>query len=217
MIMKAFKNFTGIVVPLDRPNVDTDAIIPKQYLKSIKRTGFGSNLFDEWRYLDAGESGGDHLKRRENPDFVLNQPRYSGAKILLGRENFGCGSSREHAIWSFLDYGINVIIAPSFADIFYSNSFKNGLLPIMLHTDVIDKLFAATAETVGFTLTINLENLSITTPAGGSISFELDKSLQERLLQGIDDIGLTLSRADEIRDYEAKRKQQAPWLFAETS
>jgi 3-isopropylmalate/(R)-2-methylmalate dehydratase small subunit len=215
--MQAFKNFTGIVAPLDRPNVDTDAIIPKQYLKSIKRTGFGPNLFDEWRYLDAGEPGDDHTKRRENPDFVLNQPRYREAKILLGRENFGCGSSREHAIWSFLDYGISVIIAPSFADIFYSNAFKNGLLPITLELDVIDKLFAATTETSGYALSIDLDNLVITTPEGENYHFELDKGLQDRLFQGLDDIGLTLSHADEIRDYEAQRKQQTPWLFAGTS
>jgi len=213
--MKAFKNFTGIVVPLDRPNVDTDAIIPKQYLKSIKRTGFGPNLFDEWRYLDAGEPGDDHSNRRENPDFVLNQPRYRDARILLGRENFGCGSSREHAIWSFLDYGISVIIAPSFADIFYSNSFKNGLLPITLDVDVIDKLFEKITVTVDYALTIDLEKLSITTPEDDNFSFELDKGLQERLLQGMDDIDMTLSRTDEIRDYEIKRKQQAPWLFAD--
>jgi 3-isopropylmalate/(R)-2-methylmalate dehydratase small subunit len=213
--MKAFKSFTGIVAPLDRPNVDTDAIIPKQYLKSIKRTGFGPNLFDEWRYLDAGEPGEDHSKRRENPDFVLNQPRYRKAQILLGRENFGCGSSREHAVWSFLDYGISVIIAPSFADIFYSNSFKNGLLPVALDADVIDKLFETTIATVDYMLAIDLEKLSITTPEGDSFSFELDKGLQERLLQGLDDVGSTLSRADEIRDYEAKRKQQVPWLFSE--
>ena len=211
--MQAFKNFTGIVAPLDRPNVDTDAIIPKQYLKSIKRTGFGPNLFDEWRYLDAGEPGDDHTKRRENPDFVLNQPRYREAQILLGRENFGCGSSREHAIWSFLDYGISVIIAPSFADIFYSNAFKNGLLPITLGLDVIDKLFSATTETAGYALSIDLDNLAVTAPEGEDYHFELDKGLQDRLLQGLDDIGLTLSHADEIRDYEVQRKQQTPWLF----
>ena len=213
--MKAFKNFTGIVVPLDRPNVDTDAIIPKQYLKSIKRTGFGPNLFDEWRYLDTGEPGDDHSNRRENPDFVLNQPRYREARVLLGRENFGCGSSREHAVWSFLDYGIEVIIAPSFADIFYSNSFKNGLLPITLDAEVIDKLFDNIAATVDYALAIDLEKLTITTPGGDSFPFELDKGLQERLLQGMDDIAMTFSRTDEIRDYEAQRKQQVPWLFAE--
>ena len=211
--MQAFKNFTGIVAPLDRPNVDTDAIIPKQYLKSIKRTGFGPNLFDEWRYLDAGEPGDDHTKRRENPDFVLNQPRYREAKILLGRENFGCGSSREHAIWSFLDYGISVIIAPSFADIFYSNAFKNGLLPITLGFDVIDKLFSATTETAGYTLSIDLDNLAVTTPEGEDYHFELDKGLQDRLLQGLDDIGLTLEHTDDIKAYEQRRQQETPWLF----
>ena len=213
--MKVFKNFTGVVVPLDRPNVDTDAIIPKQYLKSIKRSGFGPNLFDEWRYLDAGEPGDDHSNRRENPDFVLNQPRYRDARVLLGRENFGCGSSREHAVWSFLDYGIEVIIAPSFADIFFSNSFKNGLLPITLDVDVIDKLFGEVTATADYALAIDLEKLTITTPEGDIFPFELDKGLQQRLLQGMDDIGMTLSHADVIRDYETNRKQEAPWLFAE--
>jgi len=213
--MKVFENFTGVVVPLDRPNVDTDAIIPKQYLKSIKRTGFGPNLFDEWRYLDAGEPGDDHSNRRENPDFILNQPRYREAKVLLGRENFGCGSSREHAVWSFLDYGIEVIIAPSFADIFYSNSFKNGLLSITLDGDVIDKLFEATLATDDYQLTIDLENLSVSTPDGDNYLFELENGLQERLLKGMDDISIALSHSDDIRDYEAKRKQEAPWLFAE--
>jgi len=211
--MKVFKSFTGIVAPLDRPNVDTDAIIPKQYLKSIKRTGFGPNLFDEWRYLDTGEPGDDHSKRRENPDFVLNQPRYREAQILLARENFGCGSSREHAVWAFLDYGISVVIAPSFADIFNSNSFKNGLLSITLDGDVIDKLFESTFSTDNYQLTIDLENLSVSTPEGDNYLFELENGLQERLLQGMDDISMTLSLSDEIRDYEAKRKQQAPWLF----
>jgi len=215
--MKVFKSFTGIVAPLDRPNVDTDAIIPKQYLKSIKRTGFGPNLFDEWRYLDAGEPGDDHSKRRENPDFVLNQPRYREAQILLARENFGCGSSREHAVWAFLDYGISVVIAPSFADIFNSNSFKNGLLSITLDNDVIDKLFVSTFATDNYQLTINLENLSVSTPEGDDYHFELENGLQERLLQGMDDISMTLSLSDEIRDYEMKRKQQAPWLFQDTS
>ena len=213
--MKVFKNFTGVVVPLDRPNVDTDAIIPKQFLKSIKRSGFGPNLFDEWRYLDAGEPGDDHSNRRENPDFVLNQARYRDARVLLGRENFGCGSSREHAVWSFLDYGIEVIIAPSFADIFFSNSFKNGLLPITLDVDVIDKLFGEVTATADYALAIDLEKLTITTPEGDIFPFELDKGLQQRLLQGMDDIGMTLSHADVIRDYETNRKQEAPWLFAE--
>lgn len=213
--MKAFKSFTGIVAPLDRPNVDTDAIIPKQYLKSIKRTGFGPNLFDEWRYLDAGEPGEDHSKRRENPEFVLNQSRYKNTEILLARENFGCGSSREHAVWSFLDYGISVIIAPSFADIFYSNSFKNGLLPITLKVEVIDKLFEATNTTVDYALTIDLENLLLITPEAEKLTFELDANLQNRLLQGLDDIAKTLSFSAEIQDYEIKRQQQVPWLFTE--
>ncbi len=213
--MQVFRSFTGIVAPLDRSNVDTDAIIPKQYLKSIKRTGFGPNLFDEWRYLDAGEPGDDNTKRRENPDFVLNQPRYREAQILLARENFGCGSSREHAVWSFLDYGIGVIIASGFADIFYSNAFKNGLLPITFELSVIDKLFAATTATTGYELSIDLENLAVATPAGESYHFELDKGLQDRLLNGLDDIALTLSYVEDIRNYEAQRRQQAPWLFAE--
>ncbi len=214
--MKVFKSFTGIVAPLDRPNVDTDTIIPKQYLKSIKRTGFGPNLFDEWRYLDAGESGDDHSRRKENPDFVLNQARYKEAQILLARENFGCGSSREHAVWAFLDYGFSVVIAPSFADIFHSNSFKNGLLSITLDTGVIDKLFESTLATDNYQLTIDLENLSISTPEGDNYHFELENGVKERLLQGMDDISVTLSHSDEIRDYEMKRKQQAPWLFSET-
>ncbi len=211
--MKIFKSFTGIVAPLDRPNVDTDTIIPKQYLKSIKRTGFGPNLFDEWRYLDAGEPGDDHSKRKENPDFILNQPRYKEAQILLARENFGCGSSREHAVWAFLDYGFSVVIAPSFADIFYSNSFKNGLLSITLDAGVIDKLFESTLATDNYQLTIDLENLSISTPDGDNYYFELENGVQERLLQGMDDISMTLSLSDEIRDYETKRKQDVPWLF----
>ena len=211
--MKAFRNFTGIVAPLDRSNVDTDAIISKQYLKSIKRTGFGPNLFDDWRYLDAGELGDDHSIRTKNPDFVLNQARYKEAQILLARENFGCGSSREHAVWAFLDYGISVIIAPSFADIFYSNSFKNGLLSIILDAGVIDKLFESILETDNYQLTIDLENLSVSTPEGDNFSFELENGVQERLLQGLDDISMTLSLTDEIRRYEIKRKQQVPWLF----
>ena len=211
--MKVFKSFTGIVAPLDRPNVDTDTIIPKQYLKSIKRTGFGPNLFDDWRYLDAGEPGDDHSKRKENPDFVLNQARYKEAQILLARENFGCGSSREHAVWAFLDYGFSVVIAPSFADIFHSNSFKNGLLSITLDGDVIDKLFVSTFATGNYQLTIDLENLCVSTPEGDNYHFELENGVKERLLQGIDDISMTLSLSDEIRDYEIKRKQEAPWLF----
>ena len=215
--MKVFESFTGIVAPLDRPNVDTDTIIPKQYLKSIKRTGFGPNLFDEWRYQDVGESGDDHSKRKENPDFVLNQARYKDAQILLARENFGCGSSREHAVWAFLDYGFSVVIAPSFADIFHSNSLKNGLLPITLDADVVDKLFAATKDTVDFALTIDLENLFVLTPEGEKIPFELDKGIQQRLLQGLDDVSITLTHAGDIKRYEENRKKEVPWLFPDSA
>ncbi len=212
MEMQAFKNFTGIVAPLDKSNVDTDAIIPKQYLKSIERTGFGVNLFDQWRYFDTYEPGEAPVKRRENPAFVLNQRRYKDAKILLARENFGCGSSREHAVWAFLDYGINVIIASSFADIFYSNALKNGLLPIALNAAVVDQLFADVAETEGYALAVDLNRLALTTPSGGEITFLLAKDMRERLLQGLDDIAVTLAFASEIRRYEARRIREAPWL-----
>jgi len=211
--MKAFKTVTGIVVPLDRSNVDTDAIIPKQYLKSIKRTGFGVNLFDDWRYLDPGNPGDDHSKRRINPDFVLNQPRYQGAEILLARKNFGCGSSREHAVWALMDYVINVVIAPSYADIFFSNAFKNGLLAITLPEEEIDNLFAETFNTEGYRLNVNLEEQTITTPGDKTIPFEIDAGMKERLLQGLDEIGVTLSHADDIREYEKNRAAKAPWLF----
>ncbi|WJW74518.1 3-isopropylmalate dehydratase small subunit [Thiohalobacter sp. IOR34] len=211
--MKKFETFTGLVAPLDRPNVDTDAIIPKQFLKSIKRTGFGPNLFDEWRYLDRGEPGEDHSQRPLNPDFVLNQPRYQGAEILLARENFGCGSSREHAVWALTDYGFRVVIAPSFADIFYNNSFKNGLLPIALDAETVDRLFRETEATEGYRLTVDLEHQRITTPGGENISFEIDPFRKHCLLEGLDDIGLTLQHADEIRAYEARRREEAPWLF----
>ena len=211
--MKKFETFTGLVAPLDRPNVDTDAIIPKQFLKSIKRTGFGPNLFDEWRYLDRGEPGKDNSMRPLNPDFVLNQPRYQGAEILLARENFGCGSSREHAVWALTDYGFRVVIAPSFADIFYNNSFKNGLLPIALEADVVDRLFRETEATEGYRLTVDLEKQQITTPGGEVIGFEIDPFRKHCLLEGLDDIGLTLQHADEIRAYEARRREEAPWLF----
>ena len=211
--MKKFETFTGLVAPLDRPNVDTDAIIPKQFLKSIKRTGFGPNLFDEWRYLDRGEPGQDNSKRPLNPDFVLNQPRYQGAEILLARENFGCGSSREHAVWALTDYGFRVVIAPSFADIFYNNSFKNGLLPIALEADVVDRLFRETEASEGYRLTVDLEKQQITTPGGEVIGFEIDPFRKHCLLEGLDDIGLTLQHADEIRAYEARRREEAPWLF----
>lgn len=212
--MHAFKTFTGLVAPIDRSNIDTDAIIPKQYLKSIHRTGFGPNLFDDWRYLDPGEPGDDHSKRRINPDFVLNQPRYQGASILLARKNFGCGSSREHAVWALTDYGFRAAIAPSYADIFYSNSFKNGFLPVQLPEDVVDELFRQTKAQEGYELTIDLEAQEVRTPAGDSYHFDIDSGLRDRLLRGLDDIGLTLTEAaDAIRSYEARRAQEAPWLF----
>ena len=215
--MEKFRKLTGIVMPLDRPNVDTDAIIPKQFLKSIKRTGFGPNLFDEWRYLDHGEPGMDNSKRPINPDFVLNQPRYQGAQILLARENFGCGSSREHAPWALLDYGFRVIIAPSFADIFYNNCFKNGILPIVLDAGTVDELFREVEANEGYTLTVDLENQTITKPDGSVIPFEIDEFRKHRLLEGLDDIGLTLEHADEIRAYEERRRKEAPWLFVHLS
>ncbi len=212
--MKPFTKITGIVAPLDRANVDTDAIIPKQFLKSIKRSGFGPNLFDEWRYLDHGEPDADNSQRPLNPDFVLNQPRYQGASILLARDNFGCGSSREHAPWALEDYGFRVIIAPSFADIFFNNCFKNGLLPIVLKEEEVDKLFKEVAQTEGYQLTVDLESQTITTPGGEKISFEVDAFRKHCLLHGLDDIGLTLQHVDEIRAYEARRKAEAPWLFS---
>ena len=211
--MQKFEKLTGLVVPLDRVNVDTDAIIPKQYLKSIKRTGFGPTLFDDWRYLDPGEPGMDHSKRRINTDFVLNQPRYARASILLARENFGCGSSREHAPWALLDYGIRAIIAPSYADIFYNNSFKNGLLPIVLPRTDLDILFTQTAEQAGYRLTVDLAAQTVTTPTGASYQFEIDAFRKHCLLNGLDDIGLTLQQVDAIRAYEARRREEAPWLF----
>lgn len=211
--MKKFQTLTGLVVPIDRPNVDTDAIIPKQYLKSIKRTGFGPNLFDSWRYLDPGEPGMDHSKRRPNPDFILNQPRYRGAQVLLARVNFGCGSSREHAAWSLLDYGIQAVIGPSYADIFFNNSFKNGLLPIVLPADVVDRLFAETAATPGYRLTVDLAAQTVTRPDGSVHAFEIDAFRKHCLLNGLDDIGLTLQHTEDVRAYEARRRQEAPWLF----
>ena len=201
-------------MPLDRANVDTDAIIPKQYLKSIMRTGFGPTLFDDWRYLDPGEPGMDHGKRRVNPDFVLNQPRYRGAQVLLARDNFGCGSSREHAPWALMDYGFRAIIAPSYADIFYNNSFKNGLLPIVLDRAAVDQLFRETEATPGYRLTVDLAAQTVTTPAGEAFKFEIDAFRKHCLLNGLDDIGLTLQHVDEIKAYEARRRQEAPWLFA---
>ena len=212
--MRAFSQLKGIVVPLDRANVDTDAVIPKQYLKSVKRSGFGPNLFDDWRYLDAGEPGMDHSQRRLNPDFILNQPRYAKSEILLARENFGCGSSREHAVWALTDYGIRAVIAPSFADIFFNNSFKSGLLPIALDSAQVDSLFAEVAANEGYSLDINLNEQKVTTPNGAVFMFEIDKFRKHCLLNGLDDIGLTLQHADEIWDYEKGRRQAAPWLFS---
>jgi len=211
--MEKLNKLNGIVAPLDRANVDTDAIIPKQFLKSIKRSGFGPNLFDEWRYLDVGEPGMDNSKRPLNPDFVLNQPRYQGAQILLARQNFGCGSSREHAPWALLDYGFRVIIAPSFADIFFNNCFKNGILPIVLDEATVDRLFKEVAASEGYRLAVDLEAQTLTTPTGEVIPFEVDPFRKHCLLEGLDDIGLTLQHVDAIRAYEAKRRAEAPWLF----
>jgi len=213
--MEPFTTITGLVAPLDRSNVDTDAIIPKQFLKSIHRTGFGPNLFDSWRYLDAGEPGQDPSARRPNPDFVLNRPRYAGAEILLARENFGCGSSREHAVWALTDFGFRAVIAPSFADIFYNNSFKNGLLPVQLSAETADRLFRETEANEGYRLTIDLECQEVVEPDGTAHAFEVDPFRRQCLLQGLDDIGLTLQHADEIRAYESRRRGEAPWLFAE--
>ncbi len=211
--MRAFTRLEGLVVPLDRANVDTDAIIPKQFLKSIQRSGFGPNLFDEWRYLDHGEPGEDCSHRPLNPEFVLNQPRYRGAQVLLVRENFGCGSSREHAPWALEDFGIRAIIAPSFADIFYNNCFKNGLLPIVLDTATIDRLFADTIAQPGYSLQIDLQQQSVMAPGGASYAFTLDEHRKYCLMNGLDDIGLTLQHVNQIRAYEAQRRLAAPWLF----
>ena len=210
--MQPFTQVTGKVLPLDRANVDTDAIIPKQYLKSIKRTGFGPFLFDDWRYLDKGDLDIDPATRRPNPDFVLNQPRYSGASILLARENFGCGSSREHAVWALSDYGFRAVIAPGFADIFFNNSFKNGFLPLALKADEVDALFVEAAAD-GFTLTIDLPAQTVRTPSGLAFRFDIDPFRKDCLVRGLDEIGLTLQHADAIRAYEARRAAEAPWLF----
>jgi len=211
--MKAFTKHTGLVAPLDRANVDTDQIIPKQFLKSIKRTGFGPNLFDEWRYLDEGYPGQDHTSRPLNPDFVLNQPRYQGASVLLARENFGCGSSREHAPWALDEYGFRAVLASSFADIFFNNSFKNGLLPIVLNEEDIDDLFKQAEAEEGYQLTVDLQAQTVTRPDGKSYSFEIDAFRKHCLLNGLDDIGLTLQDADAIRAFEEKHRQAQPWLF----
>lgn len=211
--MKAFTVVTGIAAPMDRANIDTDMIIPKQFLKSIKRSGFGPNLFDELRYLDEGQPDADNSGRPLNPDFVLNQPRYKGASVLLARENFGCGSSREHAPWALEDYGFRAVIAPSYADIFFNNSFKNGLLPIVLDEAIVDRLFKEVAASEGYELTVDLENQKVITPSGEEISFDVDAFRKHCLLHGLDDIGLTLQDADVIKTYENARKTTSPWLF----
>ena len=212
--MQAFTQHTGLAAPLDKANVDTDQIIPKQYLKSIHRTGFGPTLFDDWRYLDPGEPGTDHSTRRVNPDFVLNEARYQGATVLLARQNFGCGSSREHAPWALMEYGFRAIIAPSYADIFYNNSFKNGLLPVILEPTQVDQLFDFVESNEGAQITVDLEQMQVV--AGEqSFGFELDEFRRECLLKGLDEIGLTLAHSDAIRAYEASRAQVTPWMFAD--
>ena len=212
--MERFTRSEGLVAPMDRANVDTDAVIPKQYLKSIKRTGYGPNLFDEWRYLDHGEPGMDHSKRRLNPDFVLNQPRYRGATVLLARENFGCGSSREHAPWALLQYGFQAVIAPSFADIFYNNSLKNGLLLIRLDAQTVDRLFKEVESAAGYRLAVDLDAQTVTTPGGESFKFDIDPFTKHSLLNGLDEIGLTLKHADKITAFEAQQRERQPWLFS---
>ena len=212
--MEKFTCLDGIVVPLDRANVDTDAIIPKQFLKSIKRTGYGPNLFDAWRYKDHGEPGMDHAKRPLNEDFPLNQARYRGAQILLSRKNFGCGSSREHAPWALLDYGIRCTIAPSYGDIFFNNSYKNGLLPVVLTDAEVDRLFYEVASFPGLKLTVDLERQTVSTPNGSFVAnFEVEPFRKYCLLNGLDEIGLTLRHADKIRAFEARRREQFPWIF----
>jgi 3-isopropylmalate/(R)-2-methylmalate dehydratase small subunit len=211
--MQAFTQLNGLVAPLDRANVDTDAIIPKQFLKSIKRSGFGANAFDEWRYLDHGEPGIDNSKRKINPDFVLNLARYQGANVLLTRENFGCGSSREHAPWALEDFGFKVIIASSYADIFFNNCFKNGMLPIVLSATTVDGLFNQVEDNVGYKLNIDLAAQTVTTPNGQIYTFEIDEVRKHNLLNGLDDIGLTMQQQDKIKAFEAQHKQAQPWLF----
>jgi len=211
--MKAFTTLNGIAAPMDRANVDTDMIIPKQFLKSIKRSGFGPNLFDELRYLDEGRPGQDCSQRPLNPDFPLNQARYQGASILLARENFGCGSSREHAPWALEDYGFRCVIAPSFADIFFNNCFKNGILPIVLKAEIVDKLFREMYDHEGYALEVDLPGQVIRTPSGEEIPFEVDSFRKHCLINGLDDIGLTLEDAEDIRAFEAQWQQKSPWLF----
>ena len=211
--MTPFTTLDAVVVPIDRANVDTDAIIPKQFMKSVRRTGFGPNLFDEWRYLDRGGPETDPLTRRPNPDFALNQPAFAGARILLTRENFGCGSSREHAPWALHDFGILALIAPSFADIFFGNCFKNGMLPIVLDAPTVDRLFEIVAAQPGVRFAIDLPTQSVSPPGESPIRFDIDASRKQRLLGGIDDIRHTLARADRIRAYETRRRELEPWLF----
>jgi len=211
--MEKFVRFDGLVAPLDRANVDTDAIIPKQFLKSIKRSGFGPNLFDAWRYLDPGEPGMDNARRPLNSAFVLNHPRYKGAQILLARENFGCGSSREHAPWALLDYGLRCVIAPSFADIFFNNCFKNGLLPVVLDAGAVDQLFREVEATPGYKLVVDLDKQVVLSPRGQAYPFSIDAFRKHCLLNGLDEIGLTLQHADQIHAFEAKRRAEQPWLF----
>lgn len=211
--MKQFTQLQGLVAPLDRANVDTDMIIPKQFLKSIKRTGFGQNLFDELRYLDEGQADQSCEGRPLNEDFVLNKARYQGASVLIARQNFGCGSSREHAPWALDDYGFRSVIAPSFADIFYNNCFKNGILPIVLTEEEVDTLFNEVEAEEGYALNIDLDAQTVTTPGGQSFSFEVDAFRKHCLLNGLDDIGVTLTDADAIKAYEAKRATEAPWMF----
>jgi 3-isopropylmalate/(R)-2-methylmalate dehydratase small subunit len=215
--MEKFTVHQGLVVPLERENVDTDAIIPKQFLKSIHRTGFGPNLFDAWRYLDPGEPGMDPARRKPNPDFVLNQPRYQGASVLLARKNFGCGSSREHAPWALLQHGFRVIVAPSYADIFFNNCFKNGLLPIVLADFQLDHLFHEVAAHVGYRLTIDLPAQTVSTPSGEVMRFDIEPFRKEGLLNGWDEIGRTLRHAQAIRAYEERRRQAEPWIFSRPS
>lgn len=212
--MKAFTTVTAQVAPLDRPNVDTDAIIPKQYLKSIKRTGFGQYLFDDWRYLDQGDLDIPVSQRRLNPEFILNKPEFTGAQILLSRENFGCGSSREHAVWALDDFGFRAVIAPSFADIFFNNSFKNGFLPVILPAEVVDQLFSELDAHPGYSLTIDLPAQKVITPGKQSFDFQIDAFRKDCLIRGLDEIGLTLQSAQDIRSYESKRRLEAPWLFS---
>ena len=210
--MQKFTNFSGLVAGIDRPNIDTDAIIPKQYLKSIKRSGFGVNLFDDWRYLDPGQPGKSNADRRVNPDFILNKSPFKHAQILLARENFACGSSREHAVWALMDFGFKVVIAPSFADIFYNNSFKNGFLPIALNASLVDQLFSELEQHQDYQLSVNLEDQLVSNAAGFEMSFEIDEFRKYCLLNGLDDIGLTMQHAEQIKQFEQQYYEKAPWL-----